>query len=136
MQMTKYKVGDRIQNIDMSGPNRGKFGKVYEILYLNNEYYFIKVRYEDGEYGSAKESEGCYKIIKTKTTMQKLGTMMKKLLDKDTQLLVKAGFINGDLELTEEGRKELLSINFEANKAKLVDIAKEKIAEEKEENKD
>lgn len=71
-------------------------------------------------------------VIKQKTVMSKVGIMMKKLLDADTQKLVKAGFINGNLELTEEGQTHLNSVVFETNKAALVTLAEEKIAEEKE----
>ena len=62
--------------------------------------------------------------------MKTLNTMMKKLLDSDTQALVKAGYINGDLELTAEGRDELMAISFDANKAALVAAAQAKIAED------
>lgn len=54
---------------------------------------------------------------------------MKKLLDKDTQTLVKAGYINGDLDLTPAGKLALYSILFEANKSALVEMAKEEIKE-------
>lgn len=69
-------------------------------------------------------------INKNKTFMSKVSTMMKKLLDADTQALVKAGFVNGDLELTSEGTKQLQTILFVANKAALVEAAEEVIAEE------
>lgn len=64
-----------------------------------------------------------------KTFMQKVSIMMKKLLDSDTQELVKAGFLNGDLMPTEEGGVELDAILFIANKAALVERAKEINAE-------
>jgi len=57
---------------------------------------------------------------------------MKRLLDEDTQTLVKAGYINGDLELTEAGKKALWAIIFTANKAALVTEATEAIADAKE----
>ena len=65
--------------------------------------------------------------------MIKVSSMMKRLLDKDTQKLVKAGLINGDLELTSEGVKALNTVIFEVNKAELVKIADEIIAENNEE---
>ena len=66
-----------------------------------------------------------------KTIMSKLNTMMKKLLDKDTKTLIEAGYINGDLELTEAGKKELMVILFLANKKELVDSAKELLEDNK-----
>jgi hypothetical protein len=50
--------------------------------------------------------------------------------DADTQTLVKAGYINGDLALTDTGRDELTALVFDANKAALVAAAQAKIAEE------
>ena len=55
--------------------------------------------------------------------------MMKKLLDKDTQTLVKAGFINGDLDLTGAGQHALNTVLFIEKKAELVKLAEEVLAE-------
>ena len=62
--------------------------------------------------------------------MNKLKPMMKRLLDKDTRTLYKAGYINRDLELTENGRNALNTILFTANKAELVKMAQEELDEE------
>lgn len=70
-----------------------------------------------------------------KTIMKKLNNMEKLLLDADTQKLKKAGLINGDLEITAEGRQELQFILFKANKADLVKRAEEIIAEKEAEDK-
>jgi hypothetical protein len=72
---------------------------------------------------------------KKKTIMKTVSTMMKRLLDSDTQKLVKAGFLNGDLNVTDEGRKELINFLFLQHKADLVKVADEKIAEAEKENK-
>lgn len=70
-----------------------------------------------------------------RTIKMRLNSMMKRLLDADTKKLIKGGLINGDLELTEEGRELLTAIMFDEKKDELVRVAEEKIAEEKEENK-
>jgi len=72
-------------------------------------------------------------ISQPKKTMNKLNSMMKRLLDKDSQTLYKANFINGDLELTEKGHNSLMAILFTANKAELVKQAEDELKEEKEE---
>lgn len=65
-------------------------------------------------------------ITSVKTNkMTTIGNMMKRLLDADTQTLVKAGYINGDLELTEAGKKALWAITFTLNKDALVKEAQE-----------
>lgn len=66
-----------------------------------------------------------------KTMTQKCNIMMKKLLSKDLRTLVEAGYINGDLELTDEGMANLRAILFEQNKEALVALAEEKLQEEK-----
>jgi len=66
-----------------------------------------------------------------KPIMSRLNNMMKRLLDNDTQTLVKAGYINGDLELTAKGREALDSVLFAANKAELVTLAQAELDEER-----
>jgi len=75
------------------------------------------------------KEDGSIKTNK-KPFMEKITSMFKLLVDSDTQDLKKAGYINGDLELTSEGQKELIAITFAANKAALVAAAQAKIAEE------
>lgn len=70
---------------------------------------------------------------KPKSKLMKLTNLVKKLVDSDTQALIKAGYLNGDLELTSEGRKELETILFLANKPALVEAAKEAIADKEKE---
>ena len=62
----------------------------------------------------------------------KITNLVKSILDSDTRTLVKAGFINGDLALTDEGINELVGILFLEKKAELVKIAKETLKDEKE----
>ena len=57
----------------------------------------------------------------------KITNLVKKILDADTRKLIKAGFINGDLALTDEGISELMGILFLANKEELLKVADEKI---------
>lgn len=71
------------------------------------------------------------KLDRKEKTMSTIGSMMKRLLDKDTQILVKAGYINGDLELTDKGKSALWAILFSANKEALVAEAKEVLDAEK-----
>jgi hypothetical protein len=118
-------VGDRIQNKgNGSAQNQFKFGKVTTV------YIEYGIKYEDGNVGSGEERH--YKLVErgNKTIMQKVSTMFKLLVNDDTKALKEAGYINGDLELTDEGNNELRAILFAANKAELVKVAKDKLAEE------
>lgn len=69
------------------------------------------------------------------TIMKKLSNFIKKTVNADTQELLKAGLVNGDLEPTDEGIKELTQINWFANLQALVDRAKELNAEAEAESK-
>lgn len=80
-------------------------------------------------------SELKLKNSKSKSIMSKLTTMFKMLVDSDTQTLKKAGFINGDLELTDEGKGALMAISFAANKTALVKAAQETLDEEEKNSK-
>jgi hypothetical protein len=66
-----------------------------------------------------------------KPFMTQVNTMMKKLLDADTQALIKAGFLDGELDVTDKAQRELWAILFQANKGALVELAKTELAEEK-----
>lgn len=105
--------------------NAGKFGYVHEI---RGSYYHI--RYDDGCEGQGTDADYT-KVSDKKTIMQKVSIMMKKLLDSDTQTLVKAGYINGDLDLTETGLAALHAVQFDANKAALVVMAQADLDEAK-----
>jgi hypothetical protein len=80
---------------------------------------------------SIEEAVGILTKDNKKTVMSKLTNTFKLLTDKSTQTLRKAGYINGDLELTQEGQAALNSILLAAHKEELVKLAEEKIAEEK-----
>lgn len=64
--------------------------------------------------------------------MNKLTTMLRRQLSKDSQALYKAGFIGETLELTTSGIEALQVIAFDTHKTELVVMAKEQLAEEKE----
>ena len=66
--------------------------------------------------------------------MKKLTPMLKRMLDKKGQTLYKAGYINGDMEVTSAGKDALNSILFDVHKDALVAAAQEALDEEKKEN--
>jgi hypothetical protein len=67
----------------------------------------------------------------SKNKSMKITNLTKKLLDGNTRKLIRAGFIDGELALTDEGVDELLGLFFIEKKDELVKIAEEKIADEK-----
>lgn len=58
---------------------------------------------------------------------------LKRVLNKNLRDLYKAGYIDGELELTEKGRDVLFSILLEEYEDKLVQEAREELKENKEE---
>lgn len=82
------------------------------------------------EPGQIIPMEKINKDNKFKTIMKKLTPMLKRMLDKKAQTLYKAGYINGDLELTETGRDALQTITFDTHRDALVTSATEALKEE------
>lgn len=128
----KFNVGDkvRIKN-SCSGAIAGN---VYELQWGSTG-----GKFKNELWARDKEVRNCgcscqynWELVTNKNNMTKLNTMMKRVLDPQMRTLIKAGIINGDLEFTEEGRNTLFAILFAANKEELVKVAKEIIAEQKE----
>jgi hypothetical protein len=86
------------------------------------------VKSETGTYNNTY-SEKDLILVKTTTIMKNVSNMFKKLTDSKTQTLYKAGYINGDLELTTQGTTTLMELMFTANKDALVTQAETEIAE-------
>jgi len=66
------------------------------------------------------------------TIMYQLTNIAKRLLSKDIKTLVKAGFMDSELEMTEMGRRELTGILFDKYQKELVEAATAKLEEAKE----
>ena len=128
--MALYKEGDKVRIIvACSGTSVGEFCTVGSGGKCLREHGCTCDPYWELVTPEIMKKEGL--TIKKPTIMTKLSNMMQKMLDADTKVLVQAGLINGNLELTTEGLKELNTIVFFANKAALVARAQEIVAEEK-----
>ncbi len=66
---------------------------------------------------------------KEKTMLKKLSKTLKRILSKPMQSLYKADWVNGDLELTEAGKKNLWAILLEKHEEELAKEADSLIAE-------
>jgi hypothetical protein len=62
---------------------------------------------------------------------KKMNPIQKLFLDVDTKILIEAGYLDDCRDLTGKGHQILLSIMVEANKAKLVEMAKVEVEEQK-----
>ena len=81
-------------------------------------------------YGRNPIYEKLNKLTKERKPMRNLSIMQKLLMAKDDQTLTKAGYLNGDMELTEKGQEALDSILFAANKEAMVKLAQADLDEE------
>lgn len=132
-----WKVGDQFQVVGNHPNNSDLEGHIGTIQKINDpgEYQTYHVLFDNEAESSRWREDGDMQFISKKdmqkiNSMQKVHSMFKRLVDADTQALYKAGFINGDLELTAEGTKELMVLLFDSQKTALVEAAKSKIAEE------
>ena len=141
----EFKIGDKIKIIKKPACWSSGGGKCPLDLSYPRDFTISSIIPEEGNWFSIGTEEGYgfssdslnsdnTIIIKTQKTMcQKLNSMMKRLLDADTKKLIRADLINGALLLTDEGKEALISILFEQNKAELVKMAEEIIAEQEKE---
>jgi len=126
-----FKVGDRVRVIKSLMSGCALMGDELLILMLHHQTkngLFMRACFPDNpnRFFGAYSTE--LQVIEPATPekkpiMKKLNNMMKRLLDADTQTLVKAEYINGDLELTGKGQEALYSVLFADKKADLVALA-------------
>jgi len=132
---TEFKVGDRVKAINAShGWGEIKPGDVGTINEIDGCLFYVDFDTQDKWCAEEedlilinKEPKKVGSIILN--VMEKLSTMMKKLLSPELQTLAKAGYINSNLELTEKGIKALNTVMFLANQKELVTLAEADIAE-------
>lgn len=131
-----WQVGDQFRVVGRNPKNigdgyEGQIGTIILADFSNVENPLYGIEFNNGLKVYRWSDRGDMELIRKSTNiMKKVGSMFKRLVDADTQALYKAGYINGDLELTEKGSKELMVILFDANKKSLVDAANQEIVEE------
>ena len=143
----KLKVGDWIRINDINNSSKTENWIEGEIGEITENKIYVWQNKNDGGIGNLEPSTKKYKyswvislenpneieIINPKKNkiMNKLNVIAQKILSKDTRSLIKANYLNNELELTEEGKNNLIAILFEKNKEALIKLAEEKIKEEK-----
>lgn len=149
----KFKVGDMVRCINKNAnlSSELEIGKCYLVtrvskdkeeylLSLHNidsrwsDYQFELVEEESTQLGTYTYSTSFYADFPAteepkKTLMQKLTTTLKRVLNSNMQALYKAGYINGDLELTDTGRRALNTLMLELHEEALAKMAQEDLKE-------
>lgn len=137
--ISELKLGDRVKCVgSFAGWTRcdGLLGTVIDASRANIGVQFDKEMDGHSCNGKAIEGHGRWgnarDLIKISNTsiMKKLSNFITKTVDGDTQDLLKAGYINGDLEPTEKAFDKIDELNFFDRRAQLVVSAKEEIAEQ------
>jgi hypothetical protein len=135
--MSKFSVGERVRCNQLTGVTHVNKGWVGIIKRIDGNYltftdsstwgFTLDQDWFDALYESKEP-----KPIKKQPIMKKLSNFYKKLTDENTQALVKAGYLNGDLEPTQKAQDAINEINFFALKDQLVERAKAEIKEAEE----
>ena len=135
--MAKFKAGDKVrikENADV-GTSDIRAGEVGEIVEVDDEEeYPYGVKNIGGELQSFDGSElekVETKSKKERSIIMKVGSMMSKILSKNVRTLVKASYLDGDLDFTEDGRKALYALLYEEYESKLVAMAEKELREAK-----
>lgn len=142
------KIGDRVKIV-----NTGKMYTTYEekARELKATKWGARSEVKEGDFGiiTGIDSEGFVLVdlgsveiligikglIKVNNKiggMMEITNLMRKILDKDIRTVMKAGYIDEDLTLTQKGENELMGILFLEKKAELVKMAEEELKENKE----
>ncbi len=120
----EYKVEDKIRWVKNNNGSKDFIGQEGTITGVTTGTYCYKV-----SFSIANFAENELELINQKI-MNQVKAMFKRLTDAGAQTLYKAGYINGDLELTDKGTRALNAINFDANKPALVAEAQAELDEE------
>ena len=113
------KVGDKVRaGNDCNNGCTELGGEIIATIDKIKDNYF----YIDGCSHSFDKTEYSLELINNERSnnMVELTPMLNKLLDKDGKVLYKAGYINGDLELTDKGIRASNALLFDTNRKELV----------------
>ena len=129
----RFKVGDKLKNTDDPGDG-GNGGKTGTVTIFDPATTRIHVTYYDGVVGTDVYPYTSYKLIRDKINVtQMISQIARKILDPRTTKLVKAGFLDEQLQLTTVGKNALDSILVSNLGEDLEKLADEVIQERKEE---
>jgi hypothetical protein len=130
----QFNVGDRVRCLAdnpnaQNGEEYLKVGEIYEVVKTSSASagVYIDVRNDKLISGTPVER---FVLVTANTTMNKISNAFKKFLNQDLRAQLKAGYRNGDLELTQEGKDVLLEMLADTMADKFTTAANEKIAEE------
>ena len=143
--MTKFKSGEKIEAIsDSVHFRKGMRGIVLIDGELDEESNLLNllVEFDDGSgnfwvcekyFKLVEEKKEELKLTQIKTMTQKLKGLMSRIFDADLKAQYEAGYINGDLELTDKCKNELMMLLYMEKKAEITKLAKAELEEARKE---
>ena len=132
--MNEIKIGDEVICYGAAYPQGIKDGEQFLVCALMEDCAYVigqetnsKMEKQYGGYFNLIPIKYLSKITnkESKKIMQKLTSALKRVLSKSLQSQYKAGLRDGNLELTEEGKKELLEIIAQEKESELTSVADE-----------
>ena len=114
--MAKYKVGDKVKIIKNDNSNT-RIGENAEVILIDpddaNSLYLYKLRHEGGntsgeERWADHELEPVF-VKRHKNTMAKLSSLARGAIDPNLRKIVKVGWLESDLTITNEGMQFAMS---------------------------
>lgn len=126
----QWQVGERFRVANHVKGNEDVEGKCATVMWAGKEGHYNILYDGDTETGGWYDEGDMELISDRKGIMQTLSAMAKRLLDKDTKTLIKAGYLSTDLSITEKGIKHINAFLFDKFKSDIVKVAEEVIAEE------
>lgn len=144
MYCGELRVGDKVK---FTGQDCCYFGEIHEVnevlaskntAYVNGKStsHWSISRKDNGEWGSDDRSGSIELISRKGGIMKQLTNFAKKHLDKNVQNFIKCGWMDENLNVTEEGKLAVFADYFDANVEDLGKQAADRVKElEKEEDK-
>lgn len=141
---SKFQQGDRVEILESEDVEDYE-GEAGVIVKINSGAYPYKVEFEDGESEDFTEDE--MKLIESvksvrktgiarkKINMNKLTILAKSIVDADLRNMIKVGWIDNSLQLTEEGEQAILAHYLSANKAELGKLAEAELKDRRKDKK-
>lgn len=126
----QFQIGDSVRVKSTNSFSHRRLNQEGKVFLLREKAYGgtqVRLKLEDGEitgYGDVNDLELIMSVAK------EVPQGIKQNTSEEVQQLYRAGLLNGDLELTEKGKKTLLSILAKEHEDKLLEVADEILGEE------
>ena len=124
--LKQFQKGDRVEYIES-----GDEGTVVKV-----EGEEIQVLFDDDEVDSCLANELTSLEVAHRNSMNKLTILAKKIVDADLRNMIKVGWLDNSLQLTQEGEDAVLADYLAENKVRFGKMAEEELKERRKDRKE